>query len=729
MKPNMPGLALLAVALLLPAIPCAAADWPALGGGPLRTNYNPAETTLTRENLPQLVEKWSFQTGKIISATPAVATVEVAGEGGVPLVFISSWDGNVYALRLADGSELWRFVTADQPGASYPNTATAHVEDVGGTTTVFVSGGETMYSLDAATGTENWHFEAGTGCADPPGLCSFDGERNEIETAVVLANGMVMFGMDVNDQETGKGGFFAVDAADGRLAWYFDLETGATCTPDPADNIRSFDGYHTEGELDLPAGFLSTRAGCDFDRSVTGCGNVWSAAAVDQGRGLVYFGSSNCDTDSDPATPKPGPTMPLYDEALVALNFDGTPAWTWRPREVDNLDLAFGASPNLFTINFDGGDREVVGIGGKDGTYYVIDRDGVNESTGVAWDDADPSALPYWATNLVPGGYAGGMTASPAIDEDRRLVYAATAPGLDILNPQQPTVHAINMDNGSVTWQNTGERGGYADANFGPVSAVPGLVMVGTVFTNVLRFYDADSGERLATRYLGSSVASSAVVSGGTLVIGHGLGERSANTSSASTIVANVPSKVFAFCAAGTPGCAGLWSGRKLSLKDFDSSPDKRKLLVLSKDEELVVPVAGQPQDPLTGGAELRLYNPSTAEQQVFSLPASGWKGLGKPAGSKGYRYKDSQQVNGACKSVKLVVGRVFKALCKGATINFTLNEAGQGSLAVTLTTGGGSDPFVCALWGGTLRVDQGTGVNGKGKFLAINSARPAVCP
>ena len=42
--------------------------------------------------------------------------------------------------------------------------------------------------------------------------------------------------------------------------------------------------------------------------------------------------------------------MPPYDEALVALDFDGNPAWRWRPREVDNDDLAFGATPNLFAI-------------------------------------------------------------------------------------------------------------------------------------------------------------------------------------------------------------------------------------------------------------------------------------------------------------------------------------------------------------------------------------------
>ena len=43
----------------------------------------------------------------------------------------------------------------------------------------------------------------------------------------------VYFGMDVNDVPTGKGGFYAVDASAGTLVWYFDVETGSVCRPDP----------------------------------------------------------------------------------------------------------------------------------------------------------------------------------------------------------------------------------------------------------------------------------------------------------------------------------------------------------------------------------------------------------------------------------------------------------------------------------------------------------------
>ena len=297
-------------------------EWRTYAGGPHRLFFNPGERIITAANVSQLQVKWTFPTEAIVTASPSVAHLSVPGEGRVPVAFIQSWDGTLYALRVHDGTELWRFQTAPQPGSAFPNAASVDVRRVGGQERVYLAAGETVYSLDALTGRELWRFDAGTGCVDPPGLCGFEGERNQVLSSPIVADGKVFFGMDVNDREGGKGGFYAVDAHDGRLVWFFDLETGATCHPFPMDNIRRFDGYHSEKELGLPSGFLANRPGCGFDRTPTGCGNVWSSAAIDQKRQLLFFASSNCDTDQDPATLKPPPPMPPYDEAIVALYFD-----------------------------------------------------------------------------------------------------------------------------------------------------------------------------------------------------------------------------------------------------------------------------------------------------------------------------------------------------------------------------------------------------------------------
>jgi polyvinyl alcohol dehydrogenase (cytochrome) len=262
----------------LVATAAASTEWPTFAGGPRRLFWNPTETQITPANVTGLRVKWKFHTNAIVTASPSVAIVDLPGEGPTQVVFIQSWDHTLYALRLRDGSEVWRFPFRHAPGTGYPNVGSADVSVVAGTQRVFVAAEQTMYSIDARTGAEYWHFDAGTGCVDPPGLCGFQGERNEIESSPLVADGKVFFGMDVNDSFLGKGGFYAVDAADGRLVWFFDLDSGMTCRPAADDDIRRYDGYHSESELGLPPGFLASRPGCDHPRARTGCGLVWSSA-------------------------------------------------------------------------------------------------------------------------------------------------------------------------------------------------------------------------------------------------------------------------------------------------------------------------------------------------------------------------------------------------------------------------------------------------------------------
>jgi polyvinyl alcohol dehydrogenase (cytochrome) len=527
-----------------------AGSWSTYAGGPRRLFFNRHPGAITRRNVADLQVKWRFHVGGPVTASPSIVTLNVPGDGRTQLAFVPSWDHNLYALRTRDGTELWHFTMPDQPGSAYPNAASVDVRRIDGAERVFVAGGETVYAVDALTGREIWHFDAGTGCADPPGDCGFRGparETNEVESSPIVAGGAVFFGMDINENGIdGKGGFYAVDARDGRLRWYFDVETGATCHPLPGDDVRRFDGYHGESDLGLPSGFLATRPGCQFDRRGDGCGGVWSSASVDTRRRLVFFGSSACG-ETDNALP--------YEEAIVALHFDGTPAWHWKPRPVDPDDLDFGAAPNLFSIRVGRHRRDVLGIGGKDGTYYALDRTGVNAVTGVRWDDRDPSGLPYWRTNVVPGGSAGGIIATAAVDDVARRIYFSTAPGSDddVFNPQRPTVHALDADNGAIVWQNAAESD--ADASFAPTTAIPGVVFVGKDVGGAIRAYDAATGVRLADLSVGVTLASAPAIVDGIVIVGSGTGARGSDPNDPAAIEATLPVDITAFCVAGTRGC------------------------------------------------------------------------------------------------------------------------------------------------------------------------------
>ena len=517
-----------------PQPPSNASEWRWLGGSPQRPYFNADETKINKDSAKNLVTKWRFLTGGIITAQPVVADVDLP-EGRTSVVYIPSWDGNAYALRASDGSLVWSFAFKPHPGASYPAAGSAAVEDLDGRRVVYVAGGMTMYCLDAATGAKIWEFDAGTGCT----TCDSSVERNEVESSPVLFDGLVYFGMDVNDG-AGKGGFYGVDARTGYMRWFFDLASGSSCRPDPGDDVTRFDGYHTAAELGLPADFFATRPGCDFDRTPNTCGNVWSSATIDPERGLLYTASSNCDSDTDPNTPLPSPIMPPYDEAVFALDTaTGLPSWVWRPREVDPEDLSFGAVPNLFESEYAGETREVIGVGNKDGNYYVLDRDGTNELTGVV--------EPYWAKRVVQGGAIGGLIASASVGEGK--VTFSTAVGLDLDNPQLPAAWALDQSSGDVLWSSS-----VSGPSYSATSSVPGVSFMGSL-GGILYAYDRDDGTPLAELNARGPLGSAPSIVDGSLYLGAGTGERGGNPTRISYVVSLIPSPVNAFCVAGEDGC------------------------------------------------------------------------------------------------------------------------------------------------------------------------------
>jgi hypothetical protein len=92
----------------------------------------------SRPTTLQLRRRWRFDTKAIITGSPTVAAVSLPGEGIQQVAYFQSWDANLYAVRVADGRELWRFASDPQPGATFPHSASAHVERVGNRDVVLI---------------------------------------------------------------------------------------------------------------------------------------------------------------------------------------------------------------------------------------------------------------------------------------------------------------------------------------------------------------------------------------------------------------------------------------------------------------------------------------------------------------------------------------------------------------------------------------------------------------
>jgi len=169
-----------------------------------------------------------------------------------------------------------------------------------------------------------------------------------------------------------------------------------------------------------------------------------------------------------------------------------------------------------------------------------------------------------------------------------------------------------------------------------------------------------------------------------------------------------------------------LLPGTKLVLSDPAAKPGGRKIALAAKTPLVATPAPG-PEDPTQIGGELRVVNARNGgDDALIALPAAGWKGLGKPAGSKGWQYRDPRGALGPCRSVTAKAGKSVTATCKGAAIPFTLDEPSQGAITVTLTLGG-EDPQ-CMRFGGAVRKDRPAVGKKPGVFEARNA--PALtCP
>ena len=109
--------------------------------------------------------------------------------------------------------------------------------------------------------------------------------------------------------------------------------------------------------------------------------------------------------------------------------------------------------------------------------------------------------------------------------------------------------------------------------------------------------------------------------------------------------------------------------------------------------------------DPTVEGGRLEVFDddPFRPVSADFALPSSGWRALGNPAGSKGYRYKGAGTPSDPCRVV-LVKEKVV-AVCKGSGV--TLPTPFLGQVGIVLTVGTDSKRYCASFGGATTRHDD----------------------
>jgi polyvinyl alcohol dehydrogenase (cytochrome) len=364
------------------------------------------------------------------------------------MVFVGDWSGRFYAIDLEDGELRWSYRTEVHPRVYAGQiVSSAAVADVDGTRTVFFGGGKTMYALDADNGELLWKRELGR--------VGDDNDPTEIESSPVVVDGLVIFGTDVHNSAEGEpAGVVALDAKTGARRWM------ATTAPS--------------------------------EDTGPGCGDVWGSPSVDLERRVVFVGTGNC-TSAE--------AWGRNSEALLALDLDtGQQAWAYQPHDQGLNDLDFAGAPNLFEI----GDRDVVGLGNKDGVYYAVDR----ASGDPIWQRrvAEPG-LPRPNGNFSTGGFIG-----PTAQADGVIVGGTAVGG-------EPYLHALDAISGDIVWQQPASGPTYAAS-----TEANGVVFLGaTDFT--FRALDLHTGEVLWSQTMGGAVSGGAAIVGNDVIAVAGMRE------------------------------------------------------------------------------------------------------------------------------------------------------------------------------------------------------------
>ncbi len=481
---------------------CLPRAWPSHGYNHANHRASPVEGQVSPDNVAQLRLRWQFDAGAVTS-TPTVAE---------RVVYVSSWDGRVYALRRNSGTVKWSFDAG--PTASGIQSSVTVVADG---RIVFGDSNGILRCLDGKDGKLLWENPVADlkSCAGDMSLfcttdaeCGADGPCEGIDhfwSSPAVVNDRVFVGVaSHNDVPCTQGRLFALELDSGNLLWTLATVPDRICANDTGTVCTS--------DTDCGGGSCIRPRGAGITATV----------AVDRAAAAVYANTVGCytspsvgDSDSifklDAAT---GAVLwktrvqppeqfgfciddPSIDCGTAAVCGGG--ACTTKPVY---HDFGFLNGPILADVD----DAVRVVSGSKDGTLYALDAD----TGAIVWKNV---VLP---TPVSPA-FAGFGLFNAAVGFANQRFHAALYQFVPAVTPAPEHLQAFDASDGSTQW--TDEIG----TSWGSIAIANGVVFVGTNDAPEFYAYDAGSGTRLATFPLPETTTSGASIVDGTLFIGYGV--------------------------------------------------------------------------------------------------------------------------------------------------------------------------------------------------------------
>ncbi|MEO7433430.1 MAG: pyrroloquinoline quinone-dependent dehydrogenase [Dokdonella sp.] len=345
-------------------------EWTAYGGDGNGQRHAPV-AQITPQNVGNLELAWSFRTGELgegfaraHDALTFEATPLLIGD----TLYISTATGKVFALDAAKGTERWHF-NADVPtwkdysemttrGVSWWRDASGTADAACAQRILFATIDARLLAIDAKTGKRCSNFGANGEIALSNGVRA--GERRvgqyEVTSPPAIAGDVAIVGSSIGDNggsDLELGVVRAFDIRTGRELWHWDPIPRSAKMPADAANP---DFAEVDGQ----------------QARWTGAANAWAPMAVDAERGLVFIPTGSASPDFFGGM-RPGDTP--WSDSLVALRA-ATGEFVWGRQLVhhDLWDYDTASQPILVELDHDGVKVPAVVQLTKTGQVFVFDR-------------------------------------------------------------------------------------------------------------------------------------------------------------------------------------------------------------------------------------------------------------------------------------------------------------------------------------------------------------------
>jgi len=519
-------------------------DWPMYNRDVAGTRHNAAEKALTTKNVDKLVEKWRFPAADakekigVVHAVVAVNGYVYFGTETTPAFYKLAPDGklkwvyrnaNLAKLRpLSLATLLFGLPTSGFMNAALVTGDTVYVGDTGGF----------IYALDRATGKERWVIDTRAKpfpCAHPSN-CIFSAPILA-EGKIIVAGGAYEHGVAADPTNrgcTGRGFVVALEPKTGKVAWKYDVG------PEP----KNFDAPVT----------IETDKGKHVFHRGPSTGSVWCTPSFDAETRTIYFGTDCHNSPRQPTKDDPK----LYTKhscAVIAVDartgaekwvtqISADDVWNYAMGPYDAKsgrykDQSIGDTPKPYWIMWNGRWRRVVGVGSKNGGFYILDAETGEVLAHTPIYEGPPTQPPAKVdprTLALPSAIGGLQTGCAT---DGKTIYTN---GIDILGlgvkgflpPTGGRVVALSLDTAKEQWRHDrpkvaaigGTQEKPAFTNVGDpiasgIAVANGVLYFTTTVSNKLVAVDAATGKSLNEIPLGP-VWCGPIVSRGRVYVGTG---------------------------------------------------------------------------------------------------------------------------------------------------------------------------------------------------------------